>query len=973
MGKNAVHPAFELIRTQAIEALHLSVEEYVHRQTGARHLHFASDIDENVFLVALKTVPGDSTGVAHILEHTALCGSERYPVRDPFFMMVRRSLNTFMNAFTSSDWTAYPFASRNRKDFGNLLQVYLDAVFFARLDELDFRQEGHRIEFEESGNPDSDLVYKGVVYNEMKGAMSSASSQLWYTLTRYLYPNTTYHYNSGGDPEHIVDLSYEQLKSFYRRHYHPSNAVFMTFGNIPAQEHQQNFEALALSKFTVGDLGIAVPDEKRYSAPLRVMEHYPVGATEPLAEKTHLVMAWLLGQSFDLESNLEAHLLTNVLFENSAAPLQRALESSELGSAPSPVCGLEDSNREMAFSCGLEGSEPEHEAAFEQMVLDVLTKVAEEGVAKERLEAVLHQLELSQREISGDSYPYGLQIMLATLSPTIHGGDPVALIDLDPVLVKLRARIEDPGYFKSLVQRLLLDNPHRVTLVMKPDAHFERVRNERVHAKLQQIKQRLSDEQKQALIDQAEQLKQRQLQKDDESILPKVEISDVPLEMQFPHPVAAANTACNITTYDQGTNGLVYQQIIIDLPALSDELRALMPIYTNVVTELGAGAASYLDMQNRQSEVSGGIHAFTAIKSHLDNLQAVHGVIIFSGKALARNHQALTSLMADIVDNARFDELERIRELVAQMRAKREQSVVNNGHGLAMSIASSGMSPVAQLSYQNSGIEGIKRLKLLDQALNEPEKMQALAGNLAKLHALIKASARRFLAVAEADTLPQMTQVINTQHQSFAAKPEQIFALPPIRQTVQEAWLTSTQVNFCAKAFPTVGVAHPDAPVLTVLGSFLRNGFLHRVIREQGGAYGGGAAQDSTSASFRFYSYRDPRLAETLEDFDQSIVWLKTEAHEPQALEEAILGVVSSIDKPRSPAGAAKSDYQSELFGRTKTQRAEFRQRVLKVTLDDLKRVADTYLRPELASIGVVTSAGQRGVLEKLGVTIKEL
>ena len=271
------------------------MEEYEHKATGAVHFHLASDNPENVFLVAFRTVPMDSTGVAHILEHTALCGSKRFPVRDPFFMMIRRSLNTFMNAFTSSDWTAYPFASRNRKDFNNLLSVYLDAAFFSRLHPLDFAQEGHRLEFAEADNPDSELQYKGVVYNEMKGAMSSTNSVLWHTMCKYLFPSSTYHYNSGGEPDDIPDLSYEQLLAFYKSHYHPSNAVFMTFGDIPAGDHHEQFEKLALSQFQRLDTGIAVTDEKRYLAPVRVQEYYAVD--EIKADRNHVVVGWLLGHS----------------------------------------------------------------------------------------------------------------------------------------------------------------------------------------------------------------------------------------------------------------------------------------------------------------------------------------------------------------------------------------------------------------------------------------------------------------------------------------------------------------------------------------------------------------------------------------------------------------------------------------------------------------------------------------------------
>src|SRR6056297_838680 len=313
---NATHPAFEKLRSHRIDTLNLTVDEYRHDRTVARHYHLATDDEQNVFLVGLRTVPEDSSGVAHILEHTALCGSERYPVRDPFFMMIRRSLNTFMNAFTSSDWTAYPFASKNRKDFDNLLSVYLDAVFFARLDPLDFAQEGHRLEFDKPEDPSTDLVYRGVVYNEMKGAMSSPTSQLWQNLSSHLFPTTTYHYNSGGEPDHIVDLSYEDLQHFYRHHYHPSNAIFATYGNIPAHEHHEKFEELALKRFDRLEIDLPVRDEKRLFSPTRVEQGYAVNEGEETANKTHMVMGWLLGHSFDFLENMEGQLLSAVLLEN---------------------------------------------------------------------------------------------------------------------------------------------------------------------------------------------------------------------------------------------------------------------------------------------------------------------------------------------------------------------------------------------------------------------------------------------------------------------------------------------------------------------------------------------------------------------------------------------------------------------------------------------------------------------------------
>ena len=483
------HPAFEFLRRENLESLGISIEEYRHRETGAIHLHMNADSDENVFMVALRTVPKDSTGVAHILEHTVLCGSEKYPVRDPFFMMLRRSLNTFMNAFTSSDWTAYPFATQNQKDFDNLLSVYLDAVFFSRLDPLDFAQEGHRVELE-SDDADAPLVYKGVVFNEMKGAMSSISSVLWDRLCFELFPTNTYHYNSGGDPEVIPDLSYEQLLGFYKGHYHPSNSIFLTFGNLPAAQHHTTFQDNVLSRFEASDQVIKVDLEKAFAEPISATHHYALEDADT-SNKTHLIMGWKLGESANLDDMLEAQVISSVLMENSASPLMQWLESNDLGTAPSPLCGLEDSMREMVFCCGIEGSEASHAEAFESSVLSVIEKTIQDGVANDRLTAILHQIELHQREVTGDGMPYGLNLMLRALGAATHFGDAVEALDLDPAVKRLQAKLNEDGYIESRMRSLLLDNPHRVRLTVAPDPSLDQTRKEREKERLSDMRSKM--------------------------------------------------------------------------------------------------------------------------------------------------------------------------------------------------------------------------------------------------------------------------------------------------------------------------------------------------------------------------------------------------------------------------------------------------------------------------------------------------
>ncbi|MFP4695755.1 insulinase family protein [Thiohalospira sp.] len=973
-GEHHGHPAFESLGARPIEALQVTVETWRHRATGAIHYHIAADNPENVFLVGLRTMPQDSTGVAHILEHTVLCGSRNYPVRDPFFMMIRRSLNTFMNALTSSDWTAYPFASTNRKDFFNLLDVYLDAVFFANLDEMDFAQEGHRLEFEEPSDPTTPLVRRGVVYNEMKGAMSSATAVLFQELTRYLFPTVTYHHNSGGDPEQIPQLTHEQLRAFYASHYHPSNAVFMTFGDLPAAEIQARIEERALSAFQRLDRRMEVPDETRYHAPLRVEEGYAVEGPDT-ARKTHHVLGWLLGRSTDLAEQLRAQLLSGVLLDNSASPLRHALESSDLGTNPSPLLGVEDSNKEMAFVCGLEGSDPEHADAVERLVLETLEEVAREGVPAERVEAVLHQIEISQREIEGDGMPFGLQIILDGLSAAIHHGDPVGVWDLDAALAELRAEAADPGFIPRLVRERLLDNPHRVRLTLRPEPEIGQRREAAERAHLDAIAATLDHDQRQHLVERAAELADRQNREDDPELLPKVGIEDIPEAAEPPEFTTLAGTPAPASFYGQGTNGLVYQQVVVALPELEPELLDLLPLYTDCLTEVGVGERDYRETQAWQDAVTGGIHAYSTVQGGVADVQTIAGHLVLGGKALARHADDLAGLLEETLNGARFDEHDWLRDIVAEQRARQERAVTGQGHVLAMRAASAGMAPPASLTHRLRGLEGLRRLKALDAAMEEgPEAVRDFAERLAALHERIRQAPRRFLLVGEPEHAEGLERALNSHWpagpvaEDFAG-----LTLPPVRETVQQLWVTQSQVSFCARAYPTVAKDHPDAAPLTALGVLLRNQFLHRAIREQGGAYGAGASQDVDNAAFRFFSYRDPRIQGTLNDFDAAVEWFLGRDHDWSAVEESILGVVSSLDKPRSPAGEARQDFHGRLYGRTPEVRQRFRDRVLAVRQADLERVAREYLAEGTASTAVVTGSFGAEAADELGLMVERL
>ena len=966
-----VHPAFQLVRQHHVEALDILVSEYKHRVTGAVHYHLATNHDENVFLVAFRTQPMDSKGEAHILEHTALCGSEKFPVRDPFFLMIRRSLNTFMNAFTAADWTAYPFATQNQKDFQNLLEVYLDAAFAANLNPLDFAQEGIRIELE-NGEP----VYKGVVFNEMKGAMSSPSDQLYHQLAHHLFPETTYHYNSGGDPKDIPDLTYQELVDFYKSHYHPSNAVFMTFGNQSAYDLQEQFQSLALAKFEQGETLYSKP-ERRLAAPVTVTESYAVDA-EDLKDKTYHVLSWLLPEASDIKLRLGMRLVEGVLLENSASPLRHYLETCGYAQSTGPFMGVDDSNFEMTFFCAIQGSNPEHAATFKEGVFKVLQEVASKPVDSDTVNAILHQIELHQREINGDGMPYGLSLILNGLSSAIHHSDPVHVWDVDSAIEQVKEELKDPMWLSQLIQQHLIDNPHRVQMTLVPDASKSAKDAEAEKARLAEIGAQLTEAQKAEIIAQTEALKVRQDTTDDLNLLPKVGLEDVPAELQIVQG-QLREIICNridtpLNLYHAGTNGIYYQQVLVRIP---DEI--VKSPYFNLLSilmgEVGAGEYDYLELQQLQTAVSGGLGMGASLRSKVDDKNRISAWLTLTTKSLVNNFDAIR-LLKIAFEQLRFDEKDRIIELLQQRKTRWQSRVSGAGHSYAMQAASRNHSALALRDYHNTGLGALNWLsELVSKIEQDDAAFDALMDELKLIHSMLLQAPKQFLLVCEEPQSDRLIEEIQTVWDKLAIEPHEaaLTQVPVENNNADEAWLIQANVQFCAAAYPAVEVSHPDAAPLMVLAAYLRNGFLHSAIREKGGAYGGGASYDGNACSFRFYSYRDPRLAETFKDFEASVDWLLNAEQLPHQLEEAILGLIASMDKPGSPAGEAITACYALLHARTPAFRTKLRERLLAVTLDDLKRVADVYLRQQTPVKSVVAPVAKREALQELGFQIKQV
>ena len=971
--------SFLVGQVQPCPELNLTAVTLSHEPTGARLLHLACDDPNNVFAVGFRTPPADSTGVAHILEHTVLCGSQKYPVRDPFFAMLKRSLNTFMNAMTAADWTLYPVASMNRKDFYNLMGIYLDATFFPLLREPDFQQEGHRLDFADPQDP-STLMIKGVVYNEMKGAMADPSSLLGRRLNAALFPTVCYGQNSGGEPLAIPDLTWEQLREFHRRYYHPSNSWIFTYGNLPLEGHLERIDALALSRFERLEVDSAIPLERRFTAPRRSEQTFPLGPGDDPARRSMVQMAWLTCPIEDTFERAATGILANLLLGNPAAPLYQALIESGLGRNLCPGTGYHDDYRDTYLAAGLQGTDPEQLPAVENLVLSTLERVAREGLPQERVDAALHQYEFASREVSGDQYPYGLGLMMRLFGPWLHADDPLGSLRIGETLERLRAATADPGFFPDLIRRHLLDNPHRVTLLLRPDPDHARREEQALDERLDAVRRQLGDEDIARIRKAAEELQLNQEATVDTSCLPILELSDIDRAEPRTDGRTEAISGCETFWFAQPTNGISYLSMQFGAGDLSAHLRPLVPLFCALLPQIGAAGHDYLAMSRRITAATGGIRLGTNLLESPLDLDRMQPTIEVKGKALDRNQGELCTILRDLLTAPDFSDLGRLRTVIGQVRTAMENSIPGSGHSFAARAAAASLTPVAQLRETWAGMTQVQTIQEVSQL--DDTGLAGLAQSFREIaRQLLHTGAVAVAVTAEEPAHPGMTGPLQELLAALPAGP----TTPPAAQEVIRprggaiGWQSNLPVAYVARVFRTVPYTHPDAPALLVLAKLLRADFLHREIREKGGAYGGMAGYNSDGGLFSMLSYRDPHLERTLDVYRQAVDWACRGEFSDEMLRESILTAFAELDRPLSPGSRGSREFIHRRQGLSHSMLQAFRDGILAVDQQSLQRVAQTYLDQGFAASAVGILAGEemfgkaQGSLQKLGMQIKRL
>ncbi len=937
----------KVTQLETIDSVMIQLE---HVKTKARHIHIYNKDKENTFGVFFRTVPKDSTGVAHILEHTVLCGSKKFNVRDPFFSMIKRSLSTFMNAFTASDWTMYPFSTQNPKDYYNLMNVYLDAAFFPRIDELSFKQEGHRLEIIEKKDKDIELEYKGVVYNEMKGAMSSPGQVLGRSLLSGLYPDTTYNNNSGGEPSKIPSLTWENLKDFHARYYHPSNSYFYTYGNLPLEKTLSFISEKALDQFEFLAVDSKVPVQPRWDSPKKITKAYAYSDPDDISRKYQGCVAWLTCDVKDSFEILVLSILEQILLGNSASPLRKALIDSALGSALSDSTGFDPDNRDTMFACGLKDISKDSVEKVEKIIFSTIKEIADKGIEKNLIESAIHQIEFYRKEITNTPYPFGIKLLLSFASTAIHDGDPVSCINIDEDLDILKEKIKKGPFLENKLRQYFLENQHRILFTLEPDTDLEKNNIEKTKKELKNLLRQMSKKDLEKIQKDTKTLAALQEKDEDVSILPTLDLVDVPSEIEIIKP-DKINGVKFSTCYDKATSGILYFTCPVGAGNIPHDLFALVPFFCQSFTNSGTKKNSYDKMAELMDLYTGGISLAPFSGSYFSKEAESHSFIAIQGKALDRNVEKMFDLIKEVIEEYNFQDLDRMKSLLLQYQAGMESSIVSTGHRYAISLSSRHLSIASYINELWHGIAQYQFIKDITEQFNTndnknkileslSEKMNAMAGYVLKKGNFKPAVIGTKKAIVSAE------KRIMSIHEHLLNDSEKFFFTPDIsfnKEVPFDGFYTNTSVSFVGQSFKTVGMTHEDSAGLSVISKILRSMYLHREIREKGGAYGGFAIYNPEEGLFSFGSYRDPHIKRTLDVYKNACDFIVNGDYSQNDVKEAILQVCSEIDKPETPGPSAMKAFYRDITKLDDTIRRQFKDSLLQLDKKGIQSIAQKY------------------------------
>jgi hypothetical protein len=963
-GMFETHPAYEIIETHDLPEYRCKGILFRHKKTGCEVYRLETEDEENVFAFAFRTRPADGTGVAHIVEHSVLCGSERFPVKDAFLVMARRSLATFMNAFTYPDKTVYPAASAVEADYFNLMDVYGDAVFFPRLGEDTFLQEAHRLELDDKGK----LDIKGVVYNEMRGDYSSSESLASTACSTSLFSaGHPYSFDSGGDPEVIPSLTYEAFKAFWAAHYHPSNCRIFLYGNIDTERQLAFLDERFLSRFERIAVDSEIPLQASILEPRRIEVPYPLAAGSDSA--TSIIVNWLTVPVTDGAEALAMEVLAELLVGHDGAPLALALRESGLGEDLSPQCGLDTSLRQIIFSAGLRGAKRGDEGKVEELIVGTVERVAAEGFSSEALDAALHSIAFANREIRRGSGAYGLRLFNRAARGWLHGAGPSTTLSFEKPLAELKARMAtDSRYLEGLALSLIARNPHRSTVTVYPEAGLLESKEKKREAELAALAARLSETEKRRLREKGAALEEAMAKPDssaDIAKLPRLRRADLKREVETIARSHEEAGGIDAEVHPLFTNGIVYLDLAFPLERLTKESLLWLPLASRFFTSAGLPGESYDLVSERLARAAGGFHAMLESGTPLGAKKA-SSYAIFRLKALASRFPSALEIMMSLLVGADSSDLKRVEDLCAELRNDVASAIIPAGNAFAQTRAASGFGEASAIEDLWRGTSQVEFLIGLKDA-----KGEELAGALKGLvPSLFSREGLRINITAEEEALPAALSALDSALGALPGRPGASTQRSSTRAGVYEsargaeAFTISSQVGFAAAACPAAMLGTPEFGHETVLAHLLGTGPLWEELRVKRGAYGASAWTDGLEGLACFSSYRDPRPVDSLKFFGEALeasakrfgssgVAAETE------VEEAAIGSLGHEQRPLQPEEKGFVDFRRSIYRIEDEKRQIKRDAMLSAGAKDIAAAAERLAAAYASAVPVLISKAE--------------
>ncbi len=953
---------FKILRMQTFTDLRLTAYEIEHNKTGAKVLHLHSFDRENLYAIGFRTPPADSTGLPHILEHSVLAGSEQYPLKDVFKELMRSTLQTFINAFTYPDKTIYPVASQIKADFYNLARVYTDLVLKPRLLKETFSQEGHHLELTTPGDLASPLTISGIVYNEMKGAYSSPDSLMYKVIQENLYPDSVYAFDSGGDPDVIPTLTYEQFQNFHRTYYSPTNARFFLYGDIPTADHLKFLE-VELAGFDRVKVDSAIKSQPRLAKPRSVRSTYPVGKDESLGHKTMVNIAWMLTENCDYETALFLEIISGLLVGSAASPLRKALIDSGLGEDLTPTSGMEADLKQLMFCAGLRNAKSADTKKIEKLILDTLRNIVVAGFESELIEGVLHQVEFHGKEIVRGSYPYGISLMGHIFQTWLYDGDPLIGLDFPKSIENVRKLwAADPQIFQKLTKQWLVDNSHRLLAVMEPNRDFSATKDKSFQDKMKKLKSSLSKEELIQIDTQAAKLKKYQAETDTPEAaakLPKLKLEDIPRKVEIIPTKKNILENVQTLTHDLFTNGIAYVDLAFDLGYIPENLQLYLPLLGKMTTGMGAAGFSYEEMAKRIALKMGGFGYDLSVGFTAD-AKANFQKMIFSFSALYRNLPEAISIIIDVLCAGDLSAEARMRDLIAERKNNLQSAIVPSGHIFAKRAAGAALTLPA---YRDEQWHGRTQLRFVQQkAGNFETAKNDLQEKLQQLKSLVFNKDNLLINITADDQgIKIVRENILLLLQKLPANKLTKKQTQPQLAPVYAGIAVPTSVSYVASVLKAPAYIDPASAMMMLAAKELSNSYLYKHIRVQGGAYGGMSSFDPSLGLFSFISYRDPHIAETLQIFKDAQAFFAQSEMATDDMEKAIISTIGALDKPLDPSGRGYAAMMRTFAGLTDEMRQNFRDNVLAATPRQVKDTLKDYFATAAKSKAVaVYSASEK-------------